>query len=669
MVGPASATSVVQFGRFELLTRIAKGGMAEIFLARQAGIPGFERLVVVKKILPHLAEEPEFVRMFTEEARLAALISHPNVVQIFDVGCHDGEYFIAMEYIPGMTLAAMCRKARKDERPISVPAALEIVAQACDGLDCAHQLRDMSGAPLGVVHRDISPQNLMVTSGGIVKIVDFGIAKATVGSRGTEVGTLKGKFPYMSPEQVRAEQLDPRSDLFSLGTLSYELLTGRSPFDRPSELQVLQSIVLEDLPRPSAVLSRIPPFVDALVVRAMAKDRDKRFQTAAEMAQKTRVVLEETGSRSSPEILKSEIASRFADLITAERTAVEDAVSSVRTARFTPAMHEAETRLEPSGPAVAARTARRRRLARLGGVLVVLLALVVGVVVLISNRRPSPRADPRQGTSPPEPSYPGPPLRLGLVPYLTRDVVQRELDPLRRFLGRKLERRFQLTIGSSYEDVTRMLLGGSVDLAQLQPLQYVRAKQRDPRVRLLATQTYEGSTSYEGYMVTRDDSHIETPADLAGRRFCYVEEGSTSGYLIPRTYLRRHLLDPDRLFSETRMSGDHMNVMRDVLGGRCDAGAVYSGALLAARDLGLSAGRLRVIAVTGRLPYDAVCAGPGLPAAAGDRIRDALVGLDVRREFGTPFLGQTIRVSGFVSGDDAAFASVREALAMEEGEP
>jgi phosphate/phosphite/phosphonate ABC transporter binding protein len=220
-------------------------------------------------------------------------------------------------------------------------------------------------------------------------------------------------------------------------------------------------------------------------------------------------------------------------------------------------------------------------------------------------------------------------------------------------------------VGPTYEAVASAVATGQLDVAQLSPAQYVAARRQAAGLHLLAIQTYEGSRSYEGYLVTRDDAAVETVRDLAGKRLCYVERGSASGYLLPRAFLRRNGLDPDGSFGTARMSGDHVAVMRDLLEGRCDAGAVYSGALLAGRDLGLPVGRLRVLAVTGRLPYDATCASPRLDPPTAARLQEALLGLDVQREFGTAVLGKTLRIGGFVTGDDAMFDSVRQAVDLE----
>jgi len=215
-MGP-TANHPRKLGRYDILERLATGGMAEIFLACERGMHGLERLVVVKKILPHLAVQDAFVQMFVHEARIVARISHPNVVQIHDLAEQDGEVFICMEYVPGSTLRHLTDAAEQARTNIPVDVALGIITQACRGLHTAHELKDASGRLEGLVHRDISPHNLMVTNEGHVKLLDFGIAKATESSEQTATGSLKGKFCYMSPEQVKQNQLDRRSDVFSLG--------------------------------------------------------------------------------------------------------------------------------------------------------------------------------------------------------------------------------------------------------------------------------------------------------------------------------------------------------------------------------------------------------------------------------------------------------------------
>src|SRR5688572_513451 len=231
-----------RLGPYTLLRRLAVGGMAEIFLARRDGPAGFSKVVALKRILPHLSTLPEFVSMFLDEARLAARLTHPHVVQIYDFGEVEGTYFISMEYVPGEDLLAAIKRARELERPVPPIVACSILSAVCDGLHYAHELRDEYGKALGIVHRDVTPSNVLISFDGVVKLADFGIAKAEHRSTHTAVGALKGKYAYMSPEQAKGEKLDRRSDLFSLGVAAHELLTGRRLFARDSELAVLKAI-------------------------------------------------------------------------------------------------------------------------------------------------------------------------------------------------------------------------------------------------------------------------------------------------------------------------------------------------------------------------------------------------------------------------------------------
>jgi serine/threonine protein kinase len=276
-----------RFGKYTLLRRLARGGMAELFLAlRREGDADFEKLLVIKRILPSLSRDRTFIGMLRHEARVAATLSHPNIVQIFDAGQEDGQFFIAMEHIHGADLRAVIRQMKKKgilEFPLE--HAVAIALGTCAGLSYAHDKRDLDGAPLEIVHRDISPQNIVLTFTGDVKIVDFGIAKSKVGdfSEETLSGKLKGKVPYMSPEQARGEPLDARSDLFAVGTMLFELTTGKRLFKGQSEFETLRLICDREYPRPSEVRPDYPPELERIVMRALAKDRALRYPNGREM--------------------------------------------------------------------------------------------------------------------------------------------------------------------------------------------------------------------------------------------------------------------------------------------------------------------------------------------------------------------------------------------------
>jgi eukaryotic-like serine/threonine-protein kinase len=257
--------------------------MAEVYLALSGELSGYRTLVVVKRILPHLASNQEFIRMFLDEARIAALLDHPNVVRIIEVG-HDGdEYFLVMELVQGKPLSGITRKAAKDMNPLTPALSAYIIAQAANGLGYAHDLVDSEGRPLGVVHRDVSPQNILVSFEGAVKVIDFGIVRALGRVSQTNPGGLKGKIEYMSPEQASSEEVDRRADVFALGVVLWEAVTGRHLFRRDTELATMRAIVDEPIPPPSDITPVVPQ-LEQIIVRALQKRREDRFQTAQEMA-------------------------------------------------------------------------------------------------------------------------------------------------------------------------------------------------------------------------------------------------------------------------------------------------------------------------------------------------------------------------------------------------
>jgi serine/threonine-protein kinase len=282
-MAPTESRKPVRFGKYTLIDRIAVGGMAEIFLARQAGLEGFEKNIVIKRIRPHLSKEPNFVRMFLNEAKLAAQLNHPNIVQIYDLGKIGESHFIAMEYIFGRDMRRIIPKADALGIPFPMVYALKIASSVCEGLYFAHQKADLYGQPLDIVHRDVTPENIFVSFDGTVKILDFGIAKAANQLEQTRAGEIKGKLSYMSPEQCVGKQLDNRSDLFSLGTVLYEWLTGFRLFTGDSEVAVLKSITEGKIYAPSYFKADIPDAVESILMKALEKDRERRYQTAWEM--------------------------------------------------------------------------------------------------------------------------------------------------------------------------------------------------------------------------------------------------------------------------------------------------------------------------------------------------------------------------------------------------
>jgi serine/threonine protein kinase len=290
-VGPGAAESTATqalspgtvLGKYQLLRRLALGGMAELYLARVAGLQGFEKLVALKRILPPQVENEDYVAMFLDEARLAATLHHVNIAQVYDIGVAAGSYFFTMEFVEGVDVARLMRTLTRAARGLPLEHALGIVIGTCAGLHHAHDKRDPTGRPLNIVHRDVSPSNVLVAYDGAVKLVDFGIAKAAGQSHATRGSTLKGKIAYMSPEQCRGRPLDRRSDVFACGILLHELTTGRRLFRGENEFAVMNLIADRDAPAPSTWVKDYPPELERIVMRAMARDREARYATAEDL--------------------------------------------------------------------------------------------------------------------------------------------------------------------------------------------------------------------------------------------------------------------------------------------------------------------------------------------------------------------------------------------------
>ena len=278
-----STTLPQHFGKYILLRKIAMGGMAEIFKGKTLGAEGFEKDIVIKRILPHFTEDESFVKMFIDEASIAAKLQHANIVQIFDFDKHDDRFYIAMEYVEGKDLKRVMEEGVKAGQPLSPPQCAWVAMEVAKALHYAHT-KSHKGNPLNIVHRDISPHNVMISFNGEVKLMDFGIAKAASRSTKTMAGTVKGKCAYMSPEQARGKPLDGRSDLFALGVVVWEMLTHKRLFLRDSDFETLTAVLKEEVPRPSQFNPDVSPELDAIVVRALTKDRDERHKDLQDFA-------------------------------------------------------------------------------------------------------------------------------------------------------------------------------------------------------------------------------------------------------------------------------------------------------------------------------------------------------------------------------------------------
>jgi serine/threonine-protein kinase len=278
--GAAGVTQQGRLGRYELLARLATGGMGEIFLARLDGVEGFEKLYVVKRILAHLADDARFRQMLIAEARIASKMSHPNICQVFELGETDGQLYIVMEYLEGISLLPLLRRFSKEQRALDLGFVAGVFQQTTDAMNYAHDLKDRNGEVLGIIHRDVTPSNIFLTDNGVGKVLDFGIAKARGASTQTQEGTVKGKYAYMAPEQLKGAAIDRRVDIFAMGIVLYEMLALRRLFQRKTDYLTFRAVMEQPIPDIRRYRPDVPEGVAQAIIRALDRDPRNRFETA-----------------------------------------------------------------------------------------------------------------------------------------------------------------------------------------------------------------------------------------------------------------------------------------------------------------------------------------------------------------------------------------------------
>ncbi|MEO0322011.1 MAG: serine/threonine-protein kinase [Myxococcota bacterium] len=308
---------------YTLVARLGQGGMAEIYLAVHHGLSGFRKLVVIKRLLPHMAHDPEVVQMFLDEARLAARLNHPHVVQTTKVGAAEGHYFLAMEFLDGQPLNRILRRQAELGRRMPPALAARIIADALEGLHYAHCAKDFDGSPLRIVHRDVSPHNLMVTYDGVVKILDFGIAKATLQEAATRTGLIKGKFAYISPEQATGETVDQRADVWSMGVCLWECLAGRRLFKGKSEVATLHESLTKEIPEIVDYAGEVPRELEEIAFKALQRDMGERYPSAEAMRADLEDWLAEQSHEGSRARLGAWVNDLFSDAHAKQRTLIK----------------------------------------------------------------------------------------------------------------------------------------------------------------------------------------------------------------------------------------------------------------------------------------------------------------------------------------------------------
>ncbi len=310
-----------RLGSFEILRRLARGGMAEIYLARTCGPSGFEKLVVLKKILGKFADKPRYVQLFLEEAKLAASLDHPNIAQVYDIGMVDGSYFFAMEHLHGQDVRSILHRAWRIGERLPIEHAVQIARHVASALHFAHEKRRSDGTLLGLVHRDVSPSNILVTYDGATKLLDFGVAKNAASTVKTRTGALKGKIAYMSPEQARGAPLDRRSDIFSLGIVLWEMVATQRLYRADNDLATLQLIIHQPPRPPSQVRPECPPELERIVLRALAQDPEARYPTAEQLVLELDELAREHKLKQSPNALAATLGQLFGPELAAWREA------------------------------------------------------------------------------------------------------------------------------------------------------------------------------------------------------------------------------------------------------------------------------------------------------------------------------------------------------------
>lgn len=392
-----------EFGRYYLVDKIAVGGMAEVFKAKSYSERGFEKLLVIKRILDHLSDNDEFVEMFIDEAKISVELQHANIVQIYDFGKAGDNFYIAMECVEGKDVKSMLRKLARRRKLMPQEFAAYFAAEACRGLDYAHKRADLDGKPLNIVHRDISPSNIIVSYTGDVKVADFGIAKAENAAYNTKDGVLKGKFEYMSPEQASGKSVDHRSDVFAVGIILHEMLTGRRLFKTDSDVGTLEKIKKVDIPTPREVNPTIPAALDALVMKALARDPSDRYPDARALQAALIEYIYPTTPDAVRERVHSFMGELFAEEIAQERERLAEGsrVAEELRARPRPApphdwegMPSAGTTVQPAPPP-------SRLPLVLAGVAIALLAVFTGIFLLREQDRSPQVIEVRAAEKPP----------------------------------------------------------------------------------------------------------------------------------------------------------------------------------------------------------------------------------------------------------------------------
>jgi phosphate/phosphite/phosphonate ABC transporter binding protein len=623
-------------GKYRLGRLLGEGGMGAVYEAEHTGL-GVR--VAVKLLNEVFTTDPSAVQRFRREARAAAAIRHANVVEVTDTGTDEetGVPFIVMELLEGESLSSLLRR----ERVLSPGTASLVVCQILAGLAAAHDK--------GVIHRDLKPGNILLArtpDGGLmVKLLDFGISKFYESATAVDVtatGAVIGTPRFMAPEQAKGQSdLDARVDVYSAGVLFYRMLTGKLPFAATTQDEVIR-LILQGKPTPPRTLRpEIPPELEAVVLKAMATERDERYPDARAFFADLQQAI--------PDVLAGGTIQLTAHTgVTGGPTpfSLSGSLGGTRPTGIPTAQSLAERSTRPASPHALRDRGWRRHL-----LLPILLVVGLGGSLgwYLWSRH---RGGERDGGQ----TFTGPALRFGITRYLPENQLVKEHAALVKYLQTRLQRPVELKVFEDYIDLSTKLESGELELAALSPYAYVRAKRQAPTLRLLATHLTSGSPTYEGIIIAKAQSGVETIQDLKGKTFCYVSPNSTSGYLYPRALFRSLGIDPDKHFSSTRFTGDHVKALEALENGACSGAAVFAGLFFESKRY---AHQYKILASTARIPYDAYCSPPSMKPELADQLRDALLALKEGSELTRKWLGEKSRITGFVPIKDSDYESVR----------
>jgi len=610
--------------------------------------------VAVKLLSESFTADETSRARFRREARAAAAARHENIVYVSDAGTDDdGTPFLVMELLRGESLNALLKRHRR----LKPDVAIDITTQVLAGLAAAHEH--------SVVHRDLKPANIFLLRNEDqrlwVKILDFGISKFaadTTGTALTRTGVMVGTPQFMAPEQIEsAKDADARSDIFGAGVMLYSMVTGLLPFAPAPREERLAAIRRGDFPSPRDRYSEVPEALEKIILKAMEPAPDDRYASATAFRDALLAVRAELPESTPSET--GEVATPTTRRLTDKQAPI---TANELEKRITGATGDADVPATARKPP-AAPTHRARALWVAAAVA---LAAALGVSAFWLARDGSSSAakkNTKDGAAAAPATAPAAEggLRLGMTTYVPSDVQHQRYGPIVDYLAEKLGRGAELVIFAGDEALRRELRAGKLDLVALNPHSYVLAKQASPDIHLLATPVTPGGSSFQVHVVVGAESGISRLEDLRGKIFCYVPSAA-SGYLFPRSMLRKAGLDPDTSFKTTRLADDHLSALRHVHSGRCDATSVYASLLFEADKHGLSPYWFRILGSTRQIPNDAYCARADLDAAVVDNVRAALLAL----EPGSPTAAEVFpsggEIIGFTAVEDSAFDQVRAAV-------